>query len=236
MVPDTLNNLYKKGIIDYTPYEVLYSPASPNAYNMTNPYLNMAAQAGLYQKSINSGDSFNSSNMNFNGSSSMNNMDYTMHNPYSSLVSQFKGINSIAANNAYAGNSYGNMGIGSVSSAGGMNSLGFNGSIGTNSTAAMNAGFGEAGIGIQNTNAGTNALGGFGSFGNWISSLFGENSGLKEKVIKGLIGLSAIIIGGKMLFKSKKKAPKQTTSFLSKLNPLNWFKKTEKPKFHIPTK
>lgn len=220
MVPDTLNHLYKKGIIDYTPYEVLYSPASPNAYNMTNPYLNMAAQAGLYQRSINSGDSFNSSNMNFNGSASVNNMDYSMHNPYSSLVSQFKGINSIAANNAY-----GNMGIGSMSQAGGMNSLGFNSSIGTNSRTVANAGFGDMGFGAQNTGVATNALGGFGSIGNRINSVTNNTSGIGGTILKGLIGLGAIIIGTMALFKGGKKGAKPTSSFLSKLNPLNWFKK-----------
>ncbi len=231
MNPYTLDRLYANGIIDFTPYEVLYSPAAPNAYSMTNPYLNMAAQAGLYQKSITAGDSFNSSNMNFYGNSSMNNMDYSMHNPYSSLVSQFKGINSIAA-----GNAYGNMGIGSMSQAGGMNSLGFNGSIGTNSTAAMNAGLGEAGIGVQNTGVATNALGGFGSIGNKISSALSSDSGMSGYVKRALIGLGTIIVGAIILFKGKKKPQKQTTSILSKLNPLNWFKKTEKPKFHIPTK
>ncbi len=229
MNPYTLDKLYANGIIDFTPYEILYSPASPNAYNMTNPYLNMAAQAGLYQRSINSGDSFSSSNTNYNGNSFMNIMDYTMHNPYSSLVSQFKGINSIAANNAYAGNSYGNLGIGSMSQAGGMNSLGLNGSIGTNSTAALNAGFGGSGIGKQNTGVINNALGGFGDIGNSSGSAMNSNSGIWGHIVKGLIGLGAIIIGVCLMFKRGKKGAKQATSFLSKINPVNWFKKTNKP-------
>lgn len=239
----TLDKLYEHGIINYTPYEVLFSAAAPNAYSMTNPYLDMAAQAGLYQRHGANPDTFSYSGSAGSGFS-LNGMENSMVNPYSSLASQYKGLNSFAASNTYGNmgsmGGFGNQSIGSYSRSG-LDSLGFNGSVGTNSSAALNAGFGEGGIGTSSASNMSNALG-LGAAGQRISSGLSNTaqSLLSSNIFKGLIGLGILLIGGKMLFKGKK-APKNTakTSFLSKLNPLNWFKKsnkTNKTNFHLTNK
>lgn len=62
--PYTLNSLYGQGILDYVPYD-LCGGANVSALNgMQNPYLNMAAQGGLYQNAGNSLDTFNAAGMN----------------------------------------------------------------------------------------------------------------------------------------------------------------------------
>ncbi len=58
--PNTLNNLYAQGIIDYTPYDLCGGANVSSFAAMANPYMNSAMQGSLYQNYGMAGDSFNS--------------------------------------------------------------------------------------------------------------------------------------------------------------------------------
>ena len=101
-------------------------------------------------------------------------------------------------------------------------------SIGSQSSAGMN-GFGMEGIGAQ-SQAGMNAWGGFADAGRNISNgMMGTVSFIDRipSAVKGIVS-GLLIIGSAALFlKGKKKPPVENKSFLTKLNPVNWFKKNK---------
>lgn len=154
----------------------------------------------------------------------------TMSNPYLNMAKQgslyqhygsgdtfsFSGNN----NYSYINNSQ----IGSHSFAG-QNAYGLQG-IGYASNAGANA-YGLQGIGAQSNAGGENAWGGTSDFKSGISNVFNRVSSVISTTptfIKGLV--SALIAGGAlyMFFKSGKKPKTEKKSFMSKLNPFNWFK------------
>ena len=47
--PYTLNKLYQNGILDYVPTELLMGTPMGTFTPMSNPYIDMAKQGGLYQ-------------------------------------------------------------------------------------------------------------------------------------------------------------------------------------------
>ena len=204
--PYTLYGLYEKGILDYVPSELMMPTPSAAMTPMSNPYLDMAKQGGLYQK-YGSGDSYT-----FSGSQNNMNLQNTEIGSQSSAASNAYGLSGIGYNSNAANNAYGLQGIG------------------THSMAAANAN-GLQGIGSQAQNKGLNAWGGIKDVSDRAQNSINTAASIYERTprfIKGII--SALIIGGTALLLLKRgKKPQNTNagnnkSFLSKLNPVNWYK------------
>ena len=218
--PYTLDNLYKHGIIDYVPADLAVPTPMGSMTNMTNPYLNTAMQGSLYSQHGNSTDSFISSGTNYNN---------TQIGSDANFLSNAYGINGIGSASSSTLNSLGVSGIGSISNIG----TAFTGSeqgIGSMSQAGLNA-FGSEGIGASSQLNTANSLGGFGDVQQKLSNGFKNTITSIETtptIFKGLAS-AAIILGTLMLCFKTKKAPKQTEhkSFISKLNPINWFIKSK---------
>ena len=210
--PYTLNHLYEKGILDYVPADLAVNiPLSPLPA-MSNPYMDMAMQGGLYQNSISGADSFTSMNNNFG---------------VQPITGTYNGIGSMS--NAGGMNTFLGNGVGVQNNSSISNTFGFNSNIGVNSNAGFYNSFAGNGVGEQYQGGGMNIFGGFADTKNNIKSGFYKTAAIVNNTPRVVLGLlaSAIGIGGIMLaFKKGKKPPKtQNTSFLSKLNPLNWIKK-----------
>ncbi len=101
--------------------------------------------------------------------------------------------------------------------------------IGTESSAGLNA-FGLGGIGTD-SHAGFNAWGGFNDVGGNISSHLDGSVPFLDRIPKAVKGIAAgvLMIGSlALVFRSRgKKTPVKKTGLFSKLNPVNWFKKTK---------
>ena len=208
--PYTLNHLYEKGILDYVPTDLganvgLNLPVSPT-YSMTNPYLDMATQGGLYQRAINTGDSFTPINT-YNGIGSMSNAG---------------GFNTFFGN-----------GVGASNNSSIANTFGFNNNIGSNSNAGIYNSFIGNGVGDNYNGGGFKIFGGFADTQNNLQSGAYKTMAIINNTPRFVLGLiaGAIGVGSLMImFKKGKKPDKKTQkSFLSKLNPFNWFKKTKQP-------
>ena len=209
--PYTLNHLYEKGILEYVPTDLgVNIPLSPLAA-MSNPYMDMAMQGGLYQGAINSTDTF----------TPMNNYGVQ---PIAGTYNGIGSMSNTGVMNTFLGNGVGVQNNSSIS-----NTFGFNSNIGSNSNAGFYNSFTGNSVGEQHPGGGMNILGGFTDTKNNIKSGFYKTAAVVNNTPKVVLGLlaSAIGAGGIMLaFKRGKKPPKtQNTSFLSKLNPLNWRKK-----------
>ena len=214
--PYTLNHLYQNGILDYVPTDLMMgTPVGSILTPMNNPYMNMAQQGALYQNHGIATDSFHSS--------------YTpayTPNDYQSVSSS---ANAYVGANRYNGYNNGMVQIGARSNAGGLNT--FNGyGVGSRNNNGIGSAVGEYGnFGIQTNAGGLNTYGGFTDTQNNISSGIDKVSNALNNTPKLLLGLAAAtigVIGLASLFKGGKKPPKTTgTSFWSKLNPVNWFKK-----------
>ena len=214
--PYTLNQLYQNGILDYVPTDLMMgNPVGSMLTPMVNPYLNMAQQGALYQNHGTATDSFHSS---FTPA-------YTPNN--------YQSVSSSA--NSYVGlNNYSGMPpqIGSRSNAGGM--AAFNGyGIGKYNNNGFASAVGEDGtIGYMSNAGGMNSVGGFADTQNNISSGINKVSSVinnTPKIILGVVAGAIGLVGLAALFKRGKK-PANTgnhSSFWSKLNPVNWFKKNK---------
>lgn len=205
--PYTLNHLYEKGILDYVPTDL--GITVPVNYSTANPYMNMATQGALYQNAINGTDTFTlGSNVNYNGG-------YT---------SQIGSMSNAGGLNSFIGN-----GIGTNNNSSILNSFGFNPNIGTNSNAGVSNSFIGNGIGQNYNGGGLKIFGGFGDTQNGIQSGLYKTAAIinnTPKLILGLIAGGIGALGIMAAFKRGKKPPKvSNSSFLSKLNILNRFKK-----------
>lgn len=198
--PYTLNNLYNQGILDYAPYDLCNSGINVSSLNgISNPYLNTAMQGTQFQNYGNTPDCFCAS-----GNYGMEN------NPY---LSNGTGVISTAT-------------IGSKSTAG-QNAYGLQG-IGDMSNAGLNA-YGIDGIGAKAPSQ-INAWGGFGDVERDFSDGFSNASSFWQRIptpIKGIAAAGMMLGAVAISLKTKKKPPEAKTSFFSKLNPVNWFKKTK---------
>ncbi|MBR1776120.1 hypothetical protein IJ750_03485 [bacterium] len=230
MNADTLNFLYQKGIIDYTPYEILYQPAGNMSFS--NPYLDMAKQGMAFQSSTNASDTFSMSNgMNtvnglggMNGISGINGVNSMGGYGISSSTiggnqdfsSMYQGLNTSAALNAYSSQQ-----IGTKSTTSFAGSLGFDGT-GKHNNNGITGGY-EQGIGVKSSYGISDTFGGFGDAQNALNGGISSASSVYQNTpnfIKGLIGLGILFLTGAAMIKGKpKKAPAQPkTSFWSKLN------------------
>lgn len=195
--PYTLNHLYEKGILEYVPTDLIggmpIAPMTP----VTNPYLDMAMQGGLYQSAVNANDTFTHGINNFvaYGANGEN-----ITTPQIGSNSNVGGLNTFLGYNVGTQNSntaagtlgFGN-GVGEQYQGGGLNIFG---------------GFSDTQNGLRN------------SF-NKTAEIVNRT----PRFVLGLLA-SAIGIGGIMLAFKKGKNPSATShsGFLSKLNPKNWFK------------
>ena len=226
--PYTLNSLYEKGILDYVPTELLMpTPMAP--FTATNPYLSMAQQGRLYQNHGMATDSFHSS---FTPAYTPN--DYQSVSTGSNYGAAAGRYNSSSSYNYNGYGSYGfNNQIGSRSNAGGLTS--FNGyGIGSYNNNGMANAYGYDGsIGAMSNAGGVNAFGGFTDTQNNMANGFNKTMNVINRTPKLLLGIAAGVIGLTGIayaFKRGKKPPKtggSGASFCSKLNPLNWFRKSK---------
>ena len=234
--PNTLQNLYNKGLLDYVPQDLMaeayMSQAGAAMTMMSNPYLEMAKQGGLYQSAGSMNDSFN----------------YTGGNNYSvsNITSNFNTENSYPGANAsnyrstgYLDNSY----IGSKSTVGSsmFSASGIGGKSpslwnmfsakGVGSKTPNGSGmFGQGGgIGEQSMTGDINSYG-FGTQGNVqnginnsVGKVLNTFNGLSG-FVKGLLALGIGIVGLKLAFGGKK-ASSSGSGFLSKLNIFKRIKK-----------
>ena len=199
--PYTLYHLYEKGILPYVPEDLMSGvPVAPMG-SISNPYLELAQQGGLYRNHGMHNDTFQ--------------MNGGVHSPYS---------------NSYTNPVLSQPQIGSMSQAGGMNTFNGVGVGAYSQAGGMNA-FNGVGIGAYSqADAGMNAYGGlFGGAGNGISNGYSKTVSVINRTPKFVLGLAALLIGAlgiKHAFRGGKKAAHKS-GFLSKLNPLNWnlFKK-----------
>ena len=197
--PYTLYHLYEKGILPYVPEDLMSGvPVSPMG-SISNPYLELAQQGGLYQNHGMYNDTFQ--------------MNGAVQSPYASqpanpVPSQVQ-IGMLS--NAGGMNTFNGVGIGGYSQAGGMNV--FNG----------------VDVGGYNQSGGSNIFGGFAGVGNEFNGFadgYNKTVSLINRTPKFVLGLAAAaigILGVKHAFKFGRKAkPSGTGSVLSKLNPKNW--------------
>lgn len=221
--PYTLNHLYRNGILDYEPTDLMSGYPMGISTPMANPYLDLAKQGGLYQSHGMQTDSFHS---NYTPA-------YTPEYPQNQAMASNSYPNTMTQNGMISGfgtDGYQNNGmpiIGSKSNAG--FSSAFNGlGIGTYNNTDFGSIIGENGVIGSKTNAGgANIYGGFADTQNNINYGLEKNMSTVSQtpkpilgIIAGAIGLTAIV----MAFKKGKKPAKTQSSFLSKLNPMNWFK------------
>ena len=116
--------------------------------------------------------------------------------------------------------------IGETSNAG-KNAWGIEG-IGTESNAGLNA-FGLSGIGTGHQ-SGADIWGGFNDVGRNIPSGIDSAASFFDRIPKSVKGIAAglFMIGSlALVFRRGKKPPRPKTSFFSKLNPVNLFKKNK---------
>ena len=207
--PYTLNHLYKNGILDYVPSDLLVgTPVGSVLTPMANPYMNLAQQGALYQNHGMSADSFHSS---FTPAYTPN--DYrSVSNSANSYVgmNNYNGYNNGMYQNGVQTN-YSNPFYGYTN---GYSKIGQVGNIGDRPTDPNK-------IDAYNdfSNLGNNISGGINKVSNVVNNT--------PKLILGVIAATIGLIGIASLFKRGKK-PTNTqnyASFLSKLNPMNWFKK-----------
>lgn len=218
--PYTLNHLYQNGILDYVPTDLLMGTPMGTMMPMNNPYLDMAKQGGLYQNHGTATDSFHSSYT----------PAYTpqYHQSASASANSYVGANSYNANGSY---NYGPVQIGSKSNAGGMAT--FNGyNVGTYNRNGVASAFGADGsVGAYSATGGLNTIGGMADTQNNIASGVNKTVSLVSNTPKLLLGVLAGAIGTIGIVSAFKhgKKPKTThnSGFLSKLNPLNWFRKNK---------
>ena len=112
-----------------------------------------------------------------------------------------------------------------INSQAGVNAWGIGGMYGEYSNAGLNA-WGMEGIG-SNAQSGMNAWGGFGDLRGNVDGVVSFWDRI-PKTIKGLAaGLLMVGSVAMVLRRGKKPSVEEKTSFLSKLNPVNWFKKTK---------
>lgn len=210
--PYTLYNLYEKGILPYVPEDLMMgSPVAP-MLTMSNPYLDMAQQGGLYQNYGMNNDTFQ--------------MNTQPSNPVQSGV-QVGSMSPAGGMNTFLGTG---IGAGSVNSP--ATQFGFNDTVGAYSQAGGMNIYNGVGIGGQTPAGGVNSFGGFAGVGNGIVDGYNKTASVINRTPKFILGLAAAaiaILGIKHAFKGGKavKHAKTGSSFLSKLNPLNWsfFKK-----------
>ena len=139
----------------------------------------------------------------------MNCDSFQITSPYANIQGSVNGITQVqpgALSNASVINSYTGNNVGMYSQAGVANSFGFNGTIGSQSNAGIANSFG-----MQSS----------------ISNGVNKTMSIIDRTPKFLLGLAAGAIGITAIVKGLKrgKKPPKSTSFWSKLNPLNWFKK-----------
>ena len=211
--PYTLNQLYQHGILDYVPTDLMMgSPMGGVLTPMNNPYMNMAQQGALYQNYGTAPDSFHSS---FTPGYTPN--DYqSVSTPANSYVgmNNYSGYNNgmyqTGVQTGYSNPFYGYNNGNSVSQIG---------NIGDRPT-DMNNIYAYKDF----SNLGNSINGGV----NKVSSVINNTPKIILGVIAGTIGL----IGIASLFKrGSSKLPVKPgthhTSFWSKLNPMNWFRKSK---------
>lgn len=219
--PYTLNHLYQNGILDYVPTDLMMgTPVGSVLTPMNNPYMNMAQQGALYQN-YGAADSFHSS--------------YTPGYAPNNYQSVSTPANYHVGLNNYNGYNNGMVQIGAKSNAGGLNT--FNGyGIGAYNNNGIANSFGEDGsIGSRSNTGGLNTFGGFSDVQNNINGGVNKVSSFinnTPKIILGLLAGTIGVIGIAALFKRGKKPAKtggagNNTSFWSKLNPMNWFRKNK---------
>ena len=150
-------------------------------------------------------------------------------------VSAMNGIQNPYLNTAMQGSlyqQYGNQAdsftrkIGTQSNTG-INAFGLEG-IGGQGNAGMNA-FGVEGIGSQAPSQ-VNAWGGFSDAGKNISNGVAGTASFIDRIpspVKGIAAAALMIGSVALIFRGKKKPPAENSGFLSKLNPVNWFKKSK---------
>ena len=97
-----------------------------------------------------------------------------------------------------------------------------------NSSAGVSSMFGEKGIGNQSNINQETIHGGFSNVKNDVTQGFNKASAVYSStpnIVKGMIAAGLILLTTIGMFKFGGK--KNGTSFWSKLNPVNWFKKTK---------
>ena len=218
--PYTLYHLYDKGILEYVPTDLMMGTPMGAMMPMSNPYLDMAMQGGLYQNHGMANDSFQMSGVQ---------SPYVQN--YQSNPTVGNGITQIGAlSNAGGLNTFNGYGVGTQSAASIPGAFGFNGNIGAYSDSSVLNTFNGHGVGSQSQAGGLNTFGGFTDTQNNISGGFNKMMTIVDRTPKVVLGLfaGAIGIGSLILAFKKGKKPATTThstSFWSKLNPKNWFKK-----------
>ncbi len=201
--PYTLYNLYDKGIIECVPTDLLApTPLAPMA-SMSNPYLDMAKQGGLYQNHGTQTDLFRSSAIQ---------PPETVH---TGSMSQAGGLNT-----------FNGVGIGGANQNTTAGTFGFNNRIGAYNTSGGLNTFNGVGIGAQSNAGGMNVFGGFGDTKNNLINGYNKTVSIinnTPKVLLGLLG-GAIGMGAVMMAfrRGKKPANPAKTGFWSHLNPKNW--------------
>ena len=216
--PYTLYHLYEKGILDYVPTDLIGGTPMGVMTPMSNPYLDMAKQGGLYQNHGEGYDSFQMSGIQ---------SPYVQN--YQSNGSIGNGNIQIGSNSNVGGmNIYNGYGIGSRNPHTTAGAFGFNGTIGAYSNAGGINAFNGYGVGAQSQTGGLNSFGGFSDTHNGFKNGFNKAVYIVSNTPKFILGVIGGVIGVAALsaaFKRGKKPTKVKSTFWSKLNPLSWFKK-----------
>ena len=188
----TLTDLYNKGLIDYVPSDLCYTPAMTTMSPAVNPYLSMAQTGNLYQKYGSSGDTFST---------------------------QAIGNN----NNRWAGWAYNTTETGSQSN-------NFQNMFGFDGTGSQYMGDAGQNTGSLNQMTVASMHGGFGDVKRNLSEGVDKLSSIPKAVVN--IASAIILFGTGYLLLRRGKKPKvpqeaKTGFNWSKLNPLNWFRKSK---------
>ncbi len=212
--PYTLYSLYDKGILEYVPTDLMMGTPMGAMMPMSNPYLDMAKQGGLYQNHGAYSDSFQAT-----GIQSPYVQNYQSYGNVSGAPAQIGSLSNAGGMTTF--NGYG-VGAQSVNTTAG--AFGFNGTTGAYSNAGGMNTFNGYGVGTQSQAGVINSFGGFSDTQNNLQSGFNKTMAVINNTPKFILGVIGAVIGvGALMhaFKRGKKPPKTEThtSFLTKLNP-----------------
>ena len=201
--PYTLYNLYNKGILECVPTDLLAPTPMGAMTQMSNPYLDMAKQGGLYQNHGAFSDSFQ-----FSGVQSPYVQNYQTYGNIGSAAPQIGSFSNAGGMNTFNG-----CGVGALNPHTTAGAFGFNPAIGAKSPAGVDSMFGA--------DIGNNIAGGF----NKTMSVINNTPNVILGALGGALGIWAIMHA----FKHGKKPAANKQSFWSNLNPMNWslFKKSK---------
>ena len=219
--PYTLYNLYNKGILEYVPTDLLAPTPMGAMTQMSNPYIDMAKQGGLYHNHGAFSDSFQ-----FSGVQSPYVQNYQTYGNIGSSAPQIGSLSNAGGMNTFNG-----YGVGALNPHTTAGAFGFNSTIGANNPMNTYNTFNGIGVGAKSPAGIESMFGGFAGTRNNLANGFNKTMAVINNTPNVILGALGGVLGVWALMHAFKrgKKPANKQSFWSNLNPMNWrlFKKSK---------